>query len=99
MSYTTLSQQVQDPELVARVNACVQQEARNNPTLSDTEVADQIRQGIYLGGFYWAVSIATEAAYEYAVNTGNEHPGGDETVITDGDILSAVQVNWPPDPP
>jgi hypothetical protein len=37
-----------------------------------------------------------EAAYASAVAAGNEHPGGDEAVITDGMILAYVQANPPP---
>ena len=41
----------------------------------------------------WEVSAKSdiEAAYASALAAGNENPGGDEGVITDGMILAAVQ--------
>lgn len=44
----------------------------------------------------WDVSSASdiEAAYASAVAGENPDPGGDESVITDGMILSSVQANW-----
>lgn len=49
----------------------------------------------------WPVSSQTdiEAAYEYALNADNPDPGGDPTVITDQQILSAVQHILNPPPP
>lgn len=99
MSFASLSQQVADTAFVARLSASVQQEARENPDLAGTEYADTIRRGATMPAawFAWPVSIATEDAYAYALETGNPNPGGDPTVITDADILAAVQANWPAD--
>ena len=49
----------------------------------------------------WPVSSQSdiEASYEFAVNSDNPDPGGDPTVITDGQILSAVQHILNPPPP
>lgn len=101
MSYKSLNIQVNDIDLQARVEACMQQEARVNPSLKDTTIADSVRLGTYgqIKGMMWDVSINTEAEYAYALNVPVENPGADETVITDAMILSSVQANWPPDPP
>lgn len=100
MSYKSLNIQVNDVDLQARVESCMQQEARVNPSFMNTEVAQFIRSGVYgrTGSMMWDVSINTESEYEYALNVPVENPGADETVITDSMILSAVQANWPPDP-
>ena len=99
MSYATLSTQVRDAALADRVNAAVQQEAHENPTLVDSDYAVQVRTVMYGAGdrLMWPVSIATEAEYASALAAQNPNPGGDESVITDGMILSAVQANWPED--
>ena len=100
MSYSSLYTQTQDAALNGRVTAAVQKEAHNNPELSETDFARALK-GSYANvwvTFGWPICIATEASYEYALNSSNPDPGGDPTVITDEDILSAVQANWPSDP-
>ena len=37
------------------------------------------------------------AAYASALAAGNPNPGGDESVVSDQMILSAVQAHWNPD--
>lgn len=88
MSYTTINQCANDIEFQGRVTACIAQEGRINP-------------GELISSVLWPVASANDiaAAYEYAINSGNEHPGGDATVITDQMILSAVQAHLPPPPP
>lgn len=99
MSYTSLDIQINDFGFRGRINSCLQEEARVNPELKDTAAAEQIRTGVFNSQqISWDVCVATEAAYEYALNADVENPGTDPTVITDADILSAVQANWPPDP-
>lgn len=47
----------------------------------------------------WAIAAdpSISQAYAYAIDTGNPNPGGDETVITDAMITSAVQAYpWTP---
>jgi hypothetical protein len=98
MSYSSLNTQVNDMNLNGRVTAAVQKEAYNNPELSETDYAKALKQtyaNVWVT-FSWPVSIATEDQYEYALNAGTENPGLDPTVITDEEILSAVQANWPP---
>lgn len=97
MSYSSLFAQTQDAALQNRVTSAVQKEAYSNPELSDTEFARALKMN-YANAwqvYCWPVCVITEAEYEYALNTGNEDPGGDPTVITDSDILAAVQANWP----
>jgi hypothetical protein len=56
-----------------------------------------VAPNLYLEEIRWAVASASdvEAAYSYALDANIPNPGGDESVITDGMILSSVQANWP----
>jgi hypothetical protein len=97
VTYNSLYQQSQDAALMSRVMACAQQEARASGATSDFGKA--VVNGINpTTALMWSVCIVTEAAYAYALLQENPNPGGDPTVISDEDILSAVQANWPPDP-
>lgn len=97
MSYTSLYTQVTDQPLMNRLTSAVEKEAFNNADLTDTEYGRAIKNGQAspLQQFAWPLAVATEAAYEYAINAGNPSPGGDPSVITDEDILASVQTNWP----
>ena len=88
MSYNTINACANDQAFAARLNAAAATQGSADP------VADA-----YL--LRWQVSVASdiEAAYASALAAGNPNPGGDESVITDQMILSAVQANWPPDAP
>lgn len=81
MSYTTIHQCASDPAFMARLEAAAAQEGHENPNYAMSEL------------LRWPVSTKTDiaAAYESAVLNGNENPGGDPAVITDAQILSAVQ--------
>lgn len=95
MSYNTLALQVDDVALRERVDAAIQQEARQPANVGTDEGLAVIRnRGGVLDNFVWWVSSATEAAYASAVAADNPNPGGDEAVITDQAILSAVQASW-----
>jgi hypothetical protein len=96
MSFATLNTAIFDVALQQRTNSCAQQEARENPALSGTELAARIRSAMFGASdiFIWDVAIATEAEYASALAAGVPNPGGDESVITDGMILSAVQAAW-----
>lgn len=92
MSYNTIHQCANDEAFQNRLVACAAQEGEESPEYS---MSVKLR---------WPVSSLTdiEEAYEYAVNSDNPNPGGDDTVITDAQILSAVQYILnppPPDPP
>jgi|SRR5215510_3769037 len=88
MSYTTINKCVHDPSFVARVDSCIAQEQR---TREEKTFPDNISYSMR-----WAVATATdvEAAYASALAAENPDPGGDESVITDGMILSVVQNSW-----
>jgi hypothetical protein len=101
MSLNSLNIASQDVPLQNRTIACCQQEAHDNPAVADTAFARAVilnpAEGVRMA---WPVALNTEAEYEYALNAGHPQPiGGDEAVITDAMILSAVQASWPPDPP
>ena len=99
MSLKSLDTASHDQVLIARVAACVQQEAFENPAVLTSEFREMVIKNPGDGGrMVWPVAIATEAEYASALANGNPDPGGDESVISDSMILSAVQTNWPPDP-
>jgi hypothetical protein len=84
MSYATIARSANDPALQARITAAAAQEGATNPDMAAVALR-------------WPVCSASdiEAAYASAVAGGNPNPGGDEAVITDGMILSAVQAAGP----
>ena len=86
MSFATINICANDDEFLGRLTACAAAEGYADPPL---EANYRLR---------WPVAAASdiEAAYASALAAGNEHPGGDESVITDGQILSAVQANPAP---
>lgn len=100
MSYSSLFAQFTDQELMNRLASAVHKEAHNNPELAATDYATALKYGQTSPHqvFGWPLAVATEAAYEFALNSSNPSPGGDPAVITDADILASVQLNWPPDP-
>jgi hypothetical protein len=81
MSYQTINQCVNDQSFIGRLTACAAQEHRE----PDPATAAYVLR--------WDVASKSdiEAAYASAVAADNPDPGGDESVITDGMILSAVQ--------
>lgn len=97
MSFNSLAAQVRDAALLERIGACVNQEARENPTLAGTRLGVQVSTLMVEPAppFIWPVALATEAEYESALAADNPDPGGDPAVITDQAIVSAVQANWP----
>ena len=99
MTLSSVHAASQDVQLQRRVEACAQNEARNNEELKNTAYAKSMQQGmVNFWSLYWGVAVATEAAYYGALQNGRGAPGHDTDIITDGDILAAVQANWPPDP-
>jgi len=94
MSYGTISKCVLDQGFASRVTSCIAQEQ-----LAKDEPVDPVP---IQHAMCWAVASASdvEAAYESALAANHGNPGGDESVITDGMILTNVQANWPtPTPP
>jgi hypothetical protein len=100
MSYSSLSTQVNDQALLARLNAAAMKEAFANPTFGDTDFGRALTEGraSAMNTLAWPLAVDTEAAYESALVSENPDPGGDPSVITDGQILASVQVHWPEDP-
>lgn len=86
MSYATINRNANDQAFIGRVNACLAQEGH-------WEMA-----GLLETMYTVASAPDIEAAYAYALSVGNENPGGDEGVVTDGMILAKVQATWPPTP-
>jgi hypothetical protein len=84
MTYSTIAQCANDFAFQSRVTACIAQEGIDPP-------------GVNMAAYMWQISTAKdiEDAYAYALNVNNDNPGGDDTVITDGMILSYVQANPP----
>jgi hypothetical protein len=85
MSYATIAKCAQDGEFTQRLTAAVAAEGSTQPQVD-------------VSGYTWGVASKSdvEAAYASALAAGNPHPGGDESVITDQMILSAVQSITPP---
>lgn len=82
MSYNSIWTSIADTALTGRITAAIAQEVDpgQNPYA-------------WLPSVQWLVVTAgdIEDAYAYALGAGTPNPGGDETVITDGMILSSVQ--------
>ena len=88
MSYSTINLCAHALALHGRVTAACAQEGADHPESSMASVI-------------WPLSSQTdiEAAYASALEGDNPDPGGDESVITDGMILSVVQHILSPPPP
>lgn len=82
MSYYDISVMAKDGHLRERIAACAVTEGITNP--HPTAWADKHQWQL-------AASPGWGAAYSYAAATGNDNPGQDEAVVTDGMILAAVQ--------
>jgi hypothetical protein len=83
MSYNTITQCASDQAFVSRVTGAAAQEGAFDPYTASNHLR-------------WPIAGAqdVEAAYASALAANNPNPGGDESVITDGMILSNVQANW-----
>ena len=82
MSYNDVARMAKDGHLRERIAACASTEGITDP--HPTKWADDNQ-------WYLAGSPGWADAYAYAALSGNEAPGRDEAVVTDGMILSAVQ--------
>jgi hypothetical protein len=91
MSYNSLADQVIDTALMRRVDAAAHQEAIENPIASGSGFGHAIRnnQTSAIGVLGWPVCVATEAPYEYALDSGNPNPGGDPAVSA-GEFVRAM---------
>lgn len=86
MSYYTINVCANDQAFLGRLTACSAQE----------DVPPDPMTAAYAMRFAVASKSDIEAAYASALAANNPNPGGDEAVITDGMILSAVQSLHPP---
>ena len=67
-----------------------------NDELANTTFGKQLKSGlIQVQPLMWPVAVDTELAYETAVNSGRGAPGYDQDVITDANIVSAINAHWP----
>jgi hypothetical protein len=80
MAYAQVADMRESRSLARRVAACVAAEGYGDP---DTWTARHSWQ--------WAATTGWDGKWASAVANGNPDPGGDDAVITDGDILSRVQ--------
>jgi hypothetical protein len=87
MSYSTINTCANDLSFQGRVTAACAAEGRSDAGSAMYQVI-------------WPVASASdvEAAYASALAADNPDPGGDDSVVTDGMILSAVQANLPAPP-
>ena len=80
MGYYDVSLLAGDNDFIQRTRACAATEGETDPV---GWVNDHIWELAGTPGF--------GEKYSYAIDTGVENPGRNESVITDGDILAAVQ--------
>jgi hypothetical protein len=80
MSYLTISRIAADPSIRLRCAACAAVERIPNP-----------ENWAYRSSLLLAAQPGWSEAWESAVAAGNEQPGADPAVITDGMVLAAVQ--------
>jgi hypothetical protein len=82
MVYYDVSLLARDPDFQSRIAACYSTETM----VQDPESWASLHQ--------WMVASQPGfgEAYTYAINSGNPNPGRDPAVITDGQILAAVQM-------
>lgn len=85
MAYHDIANLSQDTAFVRRVSACYAVETLGSPT------AEEPNGWAYAHSWAMAAQPGFGDAYAYAVANGNPSPGSDPAVITDAQILSAVQ--------
>lgn len=95
MSYQSQAQLVQDSAFYGRVtSSCVQQAAqfKTDADPANVAVADQCQKG--RGDIYQAFTRLAAAGPGIADKV--ETPDGiDQSLVTDADLLSLTQANWP----
>lgn len=80
MAYSDVALLNSDNDFIMRTRACVSQEGEEDPVGWQTNHSWQMAGTPGLGD-----------KYAYAIANGVERPGNNTAVISDGDILSAVQ--------
>lgn len=94
MSYATQSELARDQDFLLRCTSCA---AKEIDPASPTSAQLWVNQNAWK----LAASPGFDDKYEYAINTHVDRPGWRSDVITDGDILAAVQAllaQVPPEP-
>jgi hypothetical protein len=100
MTYQTITQSTRDEVLQDRVTAAALKESyAGGPEFSQSSFGAQLQRNpqLALNYFMWPTAVEYESAYEYAVNSDNQNPGGDTGVITDANLQAVVQTHWPLD--
>lgn len=89
MAYLDLADLAVDDDFLRRVAACAAEQEVGGADLGGQSPSSwaMLRQ------WRMAASPGFADAYAYAKGTGVQNPGADPTVITDEQILSAVQAN------
>lgn len=93
-SYLSIAAIANDEFMRERMTACVTQQQHLgsiNIDLPNTAVPYNAQAWVEFNSYLWASSPDWGAAWDSALASGNEEPGKDPAVITDGQILSTVQ--------
>lgn len=93
-SYLSIAAIANDEFMHERMIACVTQQQHLgsiNVGLTNTAIPYNAQAWVESNAYLWAASPDWGAAWDSALAGGNEAPGKDESVITDGMILSTVQ--------
>ena len=93
-SYLSIAAIANDEFMRERMVACVTQQQHLGSIdigLPNTAVPYNAQAWVESNSYLWAASPDWGAAWDSALAGGNEAPGKDPAVITDGQILSTVQ--------
>ena len=93
-SYLSIAAIANDETMHERMTACVTQQQHLgsiNINFSNTSAPYNAQSWVETNAYLWAASPDWGAAWDSALAGGNEAPGKDPSVITDGQILSTVQ--------
>ena len=101
-SYLSIAAIANDEFMRERMIACVTQQQELGSIIIDlpnTAVPYNAQAWVETNSYVWASSPDWGAAWDSALAGGNEAPGKDPAVITDGQILSTVQFLLGPEEP
>jgi len=105
-SYLSIAAIAKDEFMIERMNACVTQQVHlgNAPLVANDQAnrPDTFAAQAWVdrNRYLWAASPDWGSAWDSALASGNEAPGKDSSVITDGMILATVQsLTNPPSSP
>jgi hypothetical protein len=86
-TYLAISQIANSESMRERMRAAITQQSR----LGNAPMVQNPLQWVDNNRYVWAAAPGWGEAWKYALDSGNENPGGDEAVITDGMILATIQ--------